>query len=327
MRHWKKAYDNGKNWKTVWGRLTQGAVDKVLDNDAAAFFEPELLRKYHMAVKVIGDMIHFADTRKPIKKQDSPEIEYEWIPAIRVLAISKYFEYKGNQFTDYDEIFMDELVRAKGERNTFNIGVAFKNFVENIARLRTDVRCIIYANAVEELNEIRELFHFVPLPGKFGMYYIQKNGKNAAIIEYLDDSKEWKKRQDVSMAGLLGSKDDSAFTNVGASKLDLDRIIKRINVRNKNLLYKISDGDRVFHLLTTQYGYYFDKAEKQPFRNNTDPVFVLNRSLAGNKNIFSSDIARYITDLWNNDLVTFPDLRIAREFRELLLESRLIQNI
>ena len=50
-----------------------------------------------------------------------------------------------------------------------------KNFIENIARDRTDVRVIIYANAVEELEDLRVLFHFIPLPGKFDMYYILEN--------------------------------------------------------------------------------------------------------------------------------------------------------
>lgn len=75
------------------------------------------------------------------------------------MAISKYYDFKGNQFTDYDEIIMDELVRAKGERRSFDISIAFKNFIENIVRRRNDVRCFIYANAIEELNDLRTLFH------------------------------------------------------------------------------------------------------------------------------------------------------------------------
>lgn len=106
------------------------------------------------------------------------------------MAISEYYKYKGNQFTDYDEIIMDELVRAKSAKRTFDIADAFRNFIENIARDRADVRCMIYANAVDELDDLRVLFGFMPLPGRFGVYYLQKNGLNSAIIEYLDDSDE-----------------------------------------------------------------------------------------------------------------------------------------
>ena len=154
------------------------------------------------------------------------------------MAISEYYKYKGNQFTDYDEIIMDELVRAKSAKRTFDIADAFRNFIENIAGDRADVRCLIYANAVDELDDLRVLFGFMPLPGRFGVYYLQKNGLNSAIIEYLDDSAEWKKRKSRSMANMLGSRDDAVFVNAGRTILDMDAFVDRKKLRKCSLVYK-----------------------------------------------------------------------------------------
>ena len=42
----------------------QSEVDKVLQNNGTSFFEPTLLLKYHVVVKVENDYVYFADTRK-----------------------------------------------------------------------------------------------------------------------------------------------------------------------------------------------------------------------------------------------------------------------
>lgn len=326
MEHWNKEYRNGQRWLTVWGRLSQSAVDKVLENNGSAFFEPEILRRYGLVCKVIGDYIHFADVKSGVMKDD--EIVFDFHPAIRVMAISKYYDFKGNQFTEFDEIIMDELVRAKGERRSFDISIAFKNFVENIARDRQDVRCIIYANAVEELNDLRILFHFIPLPSKFGMYFIQTNGQNSTIIEYLDDSEAWKRRKRVNMAGLLGSKDDSAFTNAGHMLLDIDMLVYRNKIKRRTLTFKLSDGFHVFAVMLIDDGRYLvDDIAMTPFITNTHPIYGLRKAHVSTKIRYDRDVRQAMENIWNSGKVCFPDMKIAKQFRSWLEEAKIIETI
>ena len=53
----------------------QSEVDKVLQNNGTSFFEPSLLRKYNVTVKVENDYVYFADTRKKLINE-AGEVDY-----------------------------------------------------------------------------------------------------------------------------------------------------------------------------------------------------------------------------------------------------------
>jgi len=44
---------------------------------------------------------------------------------------------------------------------------------------------IVYANTIDEMMEVKELFGFMPFPGQFGVFKIPQKW---TIIEYLQDS-------------------------------------------------------------------------------------------------------------------------------------------
>lgn len=54
----------------------QSEVDKVLQNNGTSFFEPSLLLRYHVVVKVENDYVYFADTKKA-KLVANGEYDYE----------------------------------------------------------------------------------------------------------------------------------------------------------------------------------------------------------------------------------------------------------
>jgi len=275
----------------------QSEVDKVLQNNGTSFFEPSLLLKYGVTVKVENDYVYFADTKKALIVENG-EYDYEWHQVIRVMAISEYYKYKGNQFTDYDEVIMDELVRAKSAKKTFDIADAFRNFIENIARDRSDVRCLIYANAVDELDDLRVLFGFMPLPGRFGVYYLQKTGVNFAIIEYLDDSAEWKLRKSKSMANLLGSRDDSVFVNASRTILDVDAFVDRKTLRKMSLVYKFVYNDQVFVLMRNREGrFVVDRIEYTNYINIPYPIFTLSKRYVNTKTRYDEQVKKDFKDI------------------------------
>ena len=196
----------------MWWRLTTNAVDKVLQNNGTTFFEKQLLEQYRISIKVVNTDVFFS---RWDHDQDDPE-DITWHHVGKVAAIQEYYKYKGNQLNEYDVIVMDELVRAASERKTFNIPAAFVNMIENVCRKRQGIRVMIYANAIGEMHEVKQLFGFMPLPGKFGIYKLHHK---RAIIEYLDDSEEWKQEQQNTMAGLLQD-NLSEFSNVHIDPLE-----------------------------------------------------------------------------------------------------------
>ena len=114
----------------MWWRLTTDAVKKVIENNGTKFFEKKLLDKYQISVQIVNQDIFFG------RWKDLEEDEKNYHHVGSIAAIQEYYKYKGNQLEDYDEIIMDELVRADSERRTFDIPAAFINMIENVCRTR-----------------------------------------------------------------------------------------------------------------------------------------------------------------------------------------------
>jgi len=74
---------------------------------------------------------------------------------------------------------------------------------------------IVYANTIDEMLEIKELFGFMPFPGQFGVFKIPAKW---TIIEYLQDSSSWKARKKDTIAGRLANQ-KSEFSNQFVSLL------------------------------------------------------------------------------------------------------------
>lgn len=196
-RYNKGRYGEGKK-KFAWIRLNEDAIINLLEADGATFFEQTLLDKHKVSVTTRGSNIMF----------NGEEVG-------KALSLQKYGSWKGNQFEDFDLVIIDELVRSDSEKRTWSIPSAFINTIENICRERKDVMIIVYANTIDEMLEIKELFGFMPFPGQYGVFKIPSKW---TMIEYLQDSKAWKKRKKNTIAGRLAAGKDE-FTNQFTSLL------------------------------------------------------------------------------------------------------------
>ena len=101
-------------WKTkhkpfTWLRLTEASQKKLLNNNAAAFVDADIARRFDLHLTVKGNQVF--DNGEPMAK---------------ILALSTFYSDKGVALFDntYDlgyNICLDEMNREKNEKKTFNI--------------------------------------------------------------------------------------------------------------------------------------------------------------------------------------------------------------
>jgi hypothetical protein len=303
--------------KFMWWRLTDGAVEKILENNGETFFERDLLDKYKIVVRVSNNDIFFA-----LRSSKNDDGEYDWMHVGKVGSIQSYYKNKGNQYTDYDDIIMDELVRAESEKRTFNIPKAFINSIENVCRKRKGIRVMIYANAIGEMQEVKELFGFMPFPGAFGVYKLHHK---RAIIEYLDDSEDWKKEQAQTMAGVLQS--SSEFTNVHRSTTEdvEDYFIERRFATGKKHFASILIQRGIYIIVFSWNKYYY--IDTSNYINDKDKLkncYALDRTLVNSRFIYSAEFIKLIKQLWENASFRYASPIVYEWFRKALEEHNLI---
>lgn len=217
----------------IWLRLTNQAVDNLLQNNAQGLFPPELLNKYKLTLKSVGNSIYLNDKLMGYvcsiqgyhnnKGQENPLPDYSLKHTMRNSTIKD----------SYFDVIADELIREATEKNTFDIKHAFQNQIENFIRRRKNIRVLIYANFLNEITDIEELFDINLIPGKFGIY---KNIKTHTVIEYLPDSDEWKAEQRNTYAGVLNVQ-SGRFTNKPTTPNRL--IIYQGQLRGQKVIFNI----------------------------------------------------------------------------------------
>ena len=289
-------WDNPNMRRFMWWRLTNDAVAKVLENNGSTFFEKSLLDKHDIVVNVVNSDIFFAKRSEGVKDADG-NVQYTFKHVGKVASIQEYYKYKGNQLNDYDLIIMDELVRAESERRTFNIPKAFINMIENVARKRTGIRVMIYANAIGEMQEVKQLFGFMPLPGRFGIYKLHHK---RTIIEYLDDSEQWKQEQSQTYAGILST--SSEFTNKHVNPMeDLeDFIIARKNVTGKTYFFSLKFQRGMWLDVHSWRGFYYVDTDNYTSKQMQKQIrYALAKELVSSDTIFSKEIIKFIQEMWN----------------------------
>lgn len=334
-----KQWDSPNLRKFMWWRLTNDAVSKVLENNGSTFFEKSLLDKYDIIVNVTNSDLYFAkrsDYDVEVKWMDTEETKgktevisiteakklkdeviiksdpiYKFKHVGKVASIQEYYKYKGNQLNEYDLIIMDELVRAESERRTFNIPKAFINMIENVARKRKGIRVMIYANAIGEMQEVKQLFGFMPLPGKFGIYKLHHK---RTIIEYLDDSEQWKEEQSQTYAGILQS--SSEFTNKHIDPLEdqEDFFIERKHTAGKIYFASLKiDRGLWLDIHSFRSFYYIDTDNYTSKQMQKANRYALGRDLVSANTMYSKEIIKFIQEMWNLGSFRFSN-RIAYEW-------------
>lgn len=127
------------------------------------------------------------------------------------------------------------------------------------------------------------------------------------------------------MAGLLGSDHDSAFVNMGQSLIDLDQLVYRHKMKNKQLIYKLTDGRRVYTVSSVHTGFYMiDYLEMSPYISDKSQIYTLDKSLVNSKVRFNNDIKKSVMELWNIGKFVYPDMSIARDVRSMLEHAKML---
>src|SRR5690606_18124225 len=80
--------------KCMWWRLTDGAAEKVIENNGQTFFERSLLDKYKLVVKVINTDISFAKRDSVVIDSDG-EPQFDYYHVGKVGSIQSYYKNKG----------------------------------------------------------------------------------------------------------------------------------------------------------------------------------------------------------------------------------------
>src|SRR5690606_22088302 len=102
--------------------------------------------------------------------------------------------------------------------------------------------------------EVKQLFGFMPLPGRFGIY---KLFNKRTIIEYLDDSEDWKQEQSQTYAGILQSSSEFTNKHVDVMEDKEDFIILRKNVAGKVYFLSIKIERGLWLDIHSWKGYYY----------------------------------------------------------------------
>ena len=152
-------------------------------------------------------------------------------PFMTVIPLSGFAKLKGVGFFDKDfkgqyNIVLDEFQLEQGERRTsFDILYNFIGSIENIARTtKSNIRVFIIGNTLEEASSILKAFEF--LPEKFGRYYLKSK---RCVIDYIENSEEYDKDREGSIASILGGRSMSNYTNERRKSLSMitkDRILR-----------------------------------------------------------------------------------------------------
>lgn len=294
--------------KFLWLRLTESSVKNLLQCDAKDFIDSKLQEKWKIEkISVSGNTVYLNGKE-----------------ACRVMALSTFYAMKGvalNKDTNevkvktrsvndsavkgqitktvkkFKTIVLDEMNREKNEKRTFDICYAFVNQLENICRLDTNRRIILLGNTLDEASDIMAgCFNFIP--NKFGIFKLKRK---KCVIHYIEDSEEYKKAREKSIAGLLAS-NESTFTNKIQSdyKLVSDRKPGKPTaiIRFNNNVYFTMCG----HIITKQ---------KQPSHSKL-PVIAMRPYLVGIP--YYKEKAMQIIDMSQQRLFEFDSILTLKLF-------------
>ncbi len=196
-------FDNGH---FAWIRDTESACDKIRANNGADFFK-DLARYWRP---------NLFDLSKCYIKQDVIYINGKY--AGKLMALSTYYNCKGNVFDDINMIILDEFIPEKIQANRGSRARQFLNTIESIGRTRTDFVIYILANSLDLADDILDIFD-LKIDG-FG-YYI--NREKDVCIHYAPNNPAFDEKHANSIAGKLikGTQFEDQLVN---NKFDSDEV-------------------------------------------------------------------------------------------------------
>lgn len=310
-------FNNRAEGEWVWIRLNEEPVQNMLTNDGATFFEPSLLRKKKIQVKTSNNNVFFTKSRKINK-------DTKWTKTGQMLSLQKYADWKGNDFENVNLIIIDELVRAETQKKTFDVPSAFINTIENLVREREDIMVLIYTNTIGEMAEIRDLFGFLPMPGNYGVF---KLPHKRTIIEYLDDSKEWKRRKKKTLAGiLLGNRQMAEFSNVNSVLQSSQKEIwPRSKIKGKIFLFNfLLARNYVVSVYSINDSLWIDWVKYSDIKHQAETTFSIHQQLIGGGVIFNKEVRDNVRKALHNDKIRYSDYTLKQDFFRYAVTYKLI---
>lgn len=180
----KAAKYDGKHF--AWIRDSESACDKIRANNGADFFK---------------DLAHhwrndFFDLSKCYIKQDV--IYLNGVYAGKLLALSTYYNNKGNVFDDIDIVVLDEFIPEKIQANRGSRARQFLNTIESIGRTRDDFKIILLANSLDLADDILDILD-VKITD-FGFYV---NRDKDVVVHYAPNNPAFDSVHEKSLSGKL----------------------------------------------------------------------------------------------------------------------------
>lgn len=197
-----------KKRQFFWIRLSEISKKKLLENNCAKMFNNVLRRKYNLDTIRIGDDVY------EVLKRDEKGKVIKKARMGRVMSLSEMAKDKGVELYDHEykgwiNVIVDEIVREKQEKNTFDVTYNLANQLENILRSREDKwRVIMCCNMCGDVANIFPKANFIP--AEYGRYKLKKH---KLIIDYLPVTEAYKKRRSGAAANLILGFDDGNFNN------------------------------------------------------------------------------------------------------------------
>lgn len=206
-----------KGRRFFWMRLSKVSVDKMLANNCDKLFDPDLVRKYNL------DLVRSKQNVYQVLKRDEKGKVLKKKLMGQVLALSEMAKEKGVAFFDleYDgwvNVVVDEFVREKNEKKTFDVAYNLANSLENILRNKSSkMRVVLIGNMCGEIAEVLGNLNF--LPQEYGRYKLKRK---RAIIDYLPVTDAYKEMRKGAIANLILGDESGNFNN--RSNRNYDRI-------------------------------------------------------------------------------------------------------
>lgn len=287
------------NEKFIWLRLTEAPIKKASRDKGKTLVPQFVMDNLHIDDVYMRGMniyiqLHGAKEGKLCGVMD---------------CLSTYYNSKGLTMDGFDNIVFDEINRESEERNTFDVIRAFINQVETISRMR-HIRFLMMGNTISDTSEILSLFKFQPRT--FGLY---KLTRRHCIIDYQDDSPEFKARRANSMAGTLLK--DAAYANASfVNKTAVyDKTIKLYNENKPVYNFYIGEAQR--------FGIYKenDGLLVGDVRVENIPAFKISPYI-NCAAIFNQEVYKDLFDLLTVNNLYFENLMIRSIFIKALKQSK-----
>lgn len=203
IRQWRQ-----KHRRFFWIRLSEASKDKLLKNNCDKMFNNLLRRKYKLDTCRVGDDVYEVLERdehgKVVKKA-----KMGTVMALSEMAKDKGVEYFDAGYKGWINIVVDELVRERRERNTFDITYNLANQLENIVRSRKEkVRILLICNMCSDVADVLPSINFIPV--EYGRYKLKSK---KMVFDYLPVTEAYRKRRDGAAANILLGMEDGNFNN------------------------------------------------------------------------------------------------------------------